>query len=222
VGCETPWGVPAVQGAQNCQVPFISDVQFRCGSDYANELNCIDIAGRCNGVRNCDDGSDEEGCPHTTAGLTVEAMTGYTATIETAAMNSEVFYNRTYTFDSLGSFTGQPFIKMSNDDKHIRSSHVQTKLRLPRPMTIFVLKLEDTELPWLHSQGYTLQSNAQGISYSGFHGTRHKDWANVLHEESYETAQVYSKAFPAGTVEMPGNNGGDGSYVMFVEGQEAF
>merc|ERR1719424_679349 len=77
VGCDNTWGAPAVLGSQQCQDPFVGDVQFRCASDDT----CTHIAGRCNGVNNCADGSDEEGCPSTTQGLTLEAFTGYTATI---------------------------------------------------------------------------------------------------------------------------------------------
>jgi len=209
-GCDTHWGVPAVMGAQECQDPFVSDVQFQCSDN-----TCTDIAGRCNGVNNCADGSDEQGCATTTTGLTIEAMTGYTATIETPAVSSQVFYDRTYTFSSLGAFTGHSFIKMSNEDKHIRNSHVQMKLRLPAPMTIYVNKLETTELSWLQAEGWT-HSGLEGVSYQGVRQTRHTDWSGNLVEDHYGPSQVWEKTFPAGVVTMRGNNGGDGSYVMFV------
>jgi hypothetical protein len=209
-GCDTHWGAPAVMGAQECQDPFVSDVQFRCADN-----TCTDIAGRCNGVNNCADGSDEQGCATTTTGLTLEAMTGYTATIETPAVNSQVFYDRTYTFDSLGSFTGHSFIKMSNEDKHIRGSHVQMKLRLPQPLTIYVSKLDETELPWLHAEGWT-HTGLEGVSYHGVRQTRHTDWSGNLIEDHYGPGSVWQKTFPAGVVQLRGNNGGVGSYVMFV------
>jgi hypothetical protein len=209
-GCDTHWGAPAVMGAQECQDPFVSDVQFRCADN-----TCTDIAGRCNGVNNCADGSDEQGCATTTTGLTLEAMTGYTATIETPAVNSQVFYDRTYTFDSLGSFTGHSVIKMSNEDKHIRGSHVQMKLRLPQPLTIYVSKLDETELPWLHAEGWT-HTGLEGVSYHGVRQTRHTDWSGNLIEDHYGPGQVWEKTFPAGVVQLRGNNGGQGSYVMFV------
>ena len=96
----------------------VSDVQFRCADD-----TCTHIEGRCNGVNNCADGSDEEGCSPGTTGVTIEATTGYTASIEVPTLHSEVFYDRQYTFDSLGSFSGHSCIKMANEDKHIRHSH---------------------------------------------------------------------------------------------------
>jgi len=142
-------------------------------------------------------------------------MTGFTATIETPAVNSAVFYDRTYTVDSLGSFTGHSFIKMSNEDKHIRDSHVQMKLRLPQPLTVYVAKLDNTELSWLYSEGYT-QTNLEGVSYHGVRQTRHTDWSGELHEDHYGPGEVWEKTFPAGAIELRGNNGGDGSYVMFV------
>jgi len=245
LGCVTAWGAPAVLGTQPCREPFVSDVQFQCADQI-----CIDVAARCNGVNNCADGSDEDGCEANTAtglirGLTVEPMTGFTATFEiptletTATPASAVFSDRTYTFDSLGSFTGYSFIKMSNEDKHIRDSHVQMKLRLPKPQIIYVAKLDGTELPWLQAEGWTLTA-LDGISYHGVQretkhtewATRH-DWANYprgtlheenynprrmgdLHEEHYGPGEVWQKTFTAGAVEMRGNNGGDGSYVIFV------
>jgi hypothetical protein len=146
MGCSTVWGLPALLHSDStCQDPFISDVQFRC----ADNTQCTPIEGRCNGVPNCLDGSDEEGCGAGTTGLTIEATTGYTASIELPSLHSEVFYDRQYTFDSLGSFAGHSFIKMSNDDKHIGHSKVQMKLRLPQPLTVYAVKLDDHELPWL-------------------------------------------------------------------------
>jgi hypothetical protein len=211
VGCDNSWGSPAVLGAQECQDPFVSDVQFRCADN-----TCTHIAGKCNGVNNCADGSDEEDCPSTTQGLTLEAFTGYTATIVSPAVNSYVFHDRTYIFDSLGSFSQTSYIKMSNEDKHIRHSHVQMKLRLPQPMAIYVVKLDDTELPWLEAEGWQLTA-LEGVSYHGTHETRHTEWSQeLLIEQHYGPGEVWEKIFPAGAVEMRGNNGGDGSYVMFA------
>jgi len=210
VGCDTEWGTPAVLGSQDCQDPFVADVQFRCADN-----TCTHIAGRCNGVPNCADGSDEDNCPATTTGLTLEAMTGFTATVVTPAVESFVFTDRTYTFDSLGSFEGHSYIQMSNEDKHIRHSHVQMKLRLPQPMTVYVAKLDDTELPWLQAEGWVL-TGLEGVTYHGTRETRHTEWSEELHEDHYGPGQVWAKTFPAGAVELRGNNGGDGSYVMFV------
>jgi hypothetical protein len=126
-----------------------------------------------------------------------------------------VFYDRTYTFDSLGSFSGHSFIKMSNEDKHIRNSHVQMKLRLPQPLTVYIAKLDSTALPWLAAEGWEL-SSLTGVSYSGVRQTRHTDWSGDLHEDHYGPGAVYQKTFPAGAIELRGNNGGDGSYVIFA------
>jgi len=208
-GCETSWGTPAVLGACECDA-LPNDHQFQCADN-----TCTHIHGRCNGIANCADGSDEQGCATTTQGLTLEAMTGFSATIESPAVNSAIFYDRTYTIDSLGSFTGHSFIKMSNEDKHIRNSHIQMKMRLPQPLTVYVNKLDSTELPWLASEGWS-HTSLTGISYHGVRQTRHTDWSGVLNEDHYSSGAVYQKTFAAGTVELRGNNGGDGSYVMFA------
>lgn len=116
-------------------------------------------------------------------------------------------------------------MKMSNDDKNIRHSHIQMKLRLPQPTTVYLVKLDDYDLPWLHTDGWAI-SSLTGVSYHGIHATRHTDWGvgNVhgfeLEESHYGTAsspmRVWQKTFPAGTVEMRGNNGGDGSYLIIL------
>jgi len=208
LACETHWGIAAVLHNEECQDPFISDVQFRCADN-----TCTHIHGRCNGVNNCADGSDEMNCATTTHHLTLEATTGYTSSVETPAVGDDVFYDRLYTFHSLGSFAGQTFIKMSNEDKHLRHSHVQMKLRFDQPTTVFVAAIG--ELPWLEAEGWTL-TTLEGPTYKGVRQTRHTDWSGELHEDEYGPGQVFEKTFPAGTVEMRGNGGGDGSFLIFV------
>merc|ERR1719329_1879402 len=189
LGCSTAWGLPALLHSDStCQDPFVSDVQFRC----ADTTQCTPIEGRCNGVPNCADGSDEAGCGAGTTGLTIEATTGYTASIEVPSLHSEVFYDRQYRFDSLGSLAGYSFIKMSNDDKHIGHFKVQMKLRLPQPLTVYAVKLDDHELPWLHTDGWTL-SGLEGVSYHGVRSTRHTDWSGELQEDFYGPGQAWEK-----------------------------
>jgi len=148
-------------------------------------------------------------------GVTVEAMTGFSAEIINPGLEMEVFTDRTYVFDSLGSFTGHSYVKMSNEDKHIRHSHVQMKLRFTQPTVVYIAKLDDHELPWLASEGWR-RSSLAGVSYSGIRETRHTDWSQVINEDHYGPGEVYEKIFPAGAVELRGNNGGDGSYIVFV------
>jgi len=210
VGCETSWGLPAVLHAEVCREPFVADIQYQC-----DDGTCTHIEGRCNGVPNCADGSDETGCASGTSGLTVEATTGLPVSIEVPALHSQVFNDRSYTFDSFGGLSGMTFIKMSNEDKHTRHSHVQMKLRLPHPLTVYVVKLTDNQLPWLQEEGWAV-SSLEGVSYHGVRSTRHKEWSGVLEDDFYGPGVVYEKTFPAGTVEMRGNNGGDGSYLMFL------
>jgi hypothetical protein len=182
---------------------------------------CIPIEAKCNGVNNCADGSDESGCVAGIAGVTLEPATGLTATIETPVLQSQVFTDREYIFDSLGSFTGYSYVKMANDDKQIRHSHVQMKLRLPQPTTIYVAKLDDSTLPWLEQDGWAV-SSLEGVSYHGVRQTRHTDWSGVLTEDHYGPGVVWQKTFTAGIVEMRGNNGGDGSYLIFIASHEGW
>jgi hypothetical protein len=230
-GCVTTWGVPAVLEYEVCQEPFVADLQFQC----ADGIHCTHIHGRCNGIPNCPDfngqadTSDEDGCSFGTAPtLTLEPTTGFSATVEMhTTVGSHVFYDRDYTFDSLGGLADKTYVKIHNDDKYTEETHVQTKLRLPRPLTVYVVKLTDHPLPWLTQEGWALTS-MEGVTYHGTHSTRHKEWIigaypdtsptsySSLPTDHFGPGQVYEKTFPAGTVEMRGNSGGDGSYLIFV------
>jgi len=147
--------------------------------------------------------------------LTGEATTGREFVLEVPALHSSVFFDREYTFDSFGGLSGMTYLKMSNEDKHTRHSHVQMKLRLPHPLTVYVVKLTDHELPWLHQERWAV-SSLEGVSYHGARETRHKEWSGILEDDFYGPGVVYQKTFPAGTVEMRGNHGGDGSYLIFL------
>jgi hypothetical protein len=231
-GCGTPWDEPAILITEACNEPFVPDLQFRCAED-AN--TCIHIEARCNGVNNCpivggsESSSDEEGCSGL-SGVSIEPTTGFTATIlDSITTQSHVFHDRDYQFTSLGSFAtaGYSYVKISHEDKHTQQSKVQLKLRLPRPLTIYINRMSQNSLPWLASEGWTRSASMQGVSYSGSYTTAHKEWArhNV---ENYqveidrypqiaeaEVSEVWQKTFPAGTVELRGDDGGQGAYLIF-------
>jgi len=42
------------------------------------------------------------------------------------------------------------------------------------------------------------------------------EW-NINTDDNFDLSSVYEKTFPAGTISIPGNNGGDGSFLMFLE-----
>jgi hypothetical protein len=66
-------------------------------------------------------------------------------------------------------------------------------------------------------KGYTPSSHA-GVSFSGVRETRHKEWdSSLLTTDHFAASAVYSKTFPAGTISIPGNNGGDGSFLIFLD-----
>jgi hypothetical protein len=203
--------VPAYVGKQfTCPADFHDDVHFRCANS-----ECIEKVGLCNGEPNCADGSDETHC--SSLEVTVEALSGRTITVESAQSSTGVFHDREYSFDSLGHFAGKTFVKYSNDDKMIDHEHVMIKLRTLEPMTVFIVKLDHHSLPWMQMQGYT-PSAVQGVSFSGVRETRHKEWdTSLLTTDHFAASSVYSKTFPAGTISIPGNNGGDGSFLIFLE-----
>merc|ERR1719181_1158926 len=133
---------------------------------------------------------------------------------------------------------------MSNEDKSTPHTHVQMKLRLPQPMTVYVMTQFDPvtgtsqTLPWLAADGWTATA-LTGVEYSGLRMTPAKDWSRHLDADDYldavdeavshyGTATVWEKTFPAGVVSMKGNGGGEGyiwtsgvdgghgSYLMFL------
>merc|ERR1719329_1823819 len=213
-GCDAQANhfVPAyLSQSATCPDDFHDDVHFRCTSGQ-----CIEKVGLCNGIHNCADGSDEAQC---SAGIhvTVEATGGRTITVETLQTHTGVFHDRDYSFNSLGHFQGKTFIKYSNDDKMTDHLHVMTKLRTLEPLTVYIVKLDNHGLPWLELEGYTA-SSIEGVSFSGVRSTRHKEWdEDLLTTDHFAASAVHKKTFPAGTISIPGNNGGDGSFLIFLD-----
>jgi len=235
LGCNTAWEYPALlQQHQVCReganvVPGTADdVQFFC-----NDGSCTAVEGRCNGHNNCADGSDEMNCPTNVDGVTLEATSGHTVSLETIAVGADLMHDRQYTVESLGSFTGMKFVKISNEDKNTPHDHVQLKLRLPQPMSVYVVTTQGQTLPWLFGNGWTEVPALTGVEYSGMRMTPDKEWSGHTdvfdrREDHYGRGHVYEKTFPAGVVSMPGNGGGQGylwssgiegghgSYLTFV------
>jgi len=213
-GCDAEANhfVPAymAQGS-TCPEDFHDDVHFRCGNGQ-----CIEKVGLCNGVNNCADETDEAHCSGGLQ-LTVEATSGRTVTVETLEAHTGVFHDREYTFDNLGSFQGKTFIKYSNDDKMTDQDKVMTKIRTLEPVTVHIVKLDGHGLTWLQGEHWT-ESSDTGLSFSGVRSTRHKEWdESLLTTDNFAANSVWSKTFPAGTVIIPGNGGGDGSFLIFVD-----
>jgi len=204
--------VPAYLASQfECPADKHDDVHFTC----ANSM-CIDKVGMCNGISNCADGSDEAHCSGALS-VTLEAKSGRTITVESLQSGTGVFHDREYNFDSLGSFMGKTFIKYSNDDKMIDYEHVMTKIRTVEPVTVFIAMFDHNKPNWLDAQGFT-PSGKTGVSFSGVRETRHKEWdPSLLTTDHFDYSVVYSKVFPAGTISIPGNNGGDGSFLIFLD-----
>merc|ERR1719502_105490 len=204
--------VPAYLTTQyTCPADKHDDVHFTCANGQ-----CIDKVGLCNGVSNCADGSDEAACTGRLQ-IELEAKSGRTITVESLQSGTGVFHDREYNFDSLGSFMGKTFIKYSNDDKMIDYEHVMTKIRTVEPVTVFLAMFDHNKPNWLDAQGFTPSSKTGG-SFSGVRETRHKEWdPSLLSTDHFDYSVVYSKVFPAGTISIPGNNGGDGSFLIFLD-----
>jgi len=181
IGCETEWGIPAWL-AQNgeCRVGAAhvagqqDDVQFFC-----NDGSCTAVEGRCNGHNNCADGSDELDCPENTNDVTIETSSGLQASLETITTGGSTFYDRNYEVQSVGSFTGMKFVKMSNEDKFTPQDKVQMKLRIPQPMTLYVVTTEahgsPQTLTWLTTEGWA-ETDFIGPEYCGVRMTPDKEW----------------------------------------------
>jgi len=231
VGCDTVWELPQWLGVSyTCPVAGTpnqqDDVHFFCGDG-----TCVPVNSRCNGHSNCADGSDEGNCPTNADSVTIETSSGLQATLETVTNGAQVFHDREYTFKSIGSFTGIKYVKISNEDKFISHEHVQMKLRLQQPTTVYVVTDQHTgqSLPWLAAEGWTQVAALTGLEYSGVRMTPHKLWSEMIglphldsidrEEEHYGLGRVFEKTFPAGVVHMRGNGGGQGyDWTEGIEG----
>merc|ERR1740117_648411 len=147
----------------------------------------------------------------------VESTSGRTIRVETPTTAISPYQDREgYTFDSLGDFSQTTMIRYSNDDKSTDDEHVMTKIFTVEPTTVFIVKLQEDSLPWLFPD-YTLVTDRTGVSYSGTQGSRHTAFSGVLTNSVFDANEVYSRTFEAGTISVPGNNGGNGGFLMFLE-----
>merc|ERR1740125_51890 len=95
--------------------------------------------------------------------------------------------------------------------------HVMTKIRTLEPLTVYIVKLVNDGLPWLADEEFML-SGYTGVAFSGVRSTRHKEWdETLLTTDHFAASSVYKKTYPAGTISIPGNNGGDGSFLIFLD-----
>lgn len=217
--CDALFGPAVLDSQEECHDDNMgdNDYEFHC----RDQTGCVAMESVCNGHPNCNDGSDEFNCPAATShisprSVSLEPTTGFSASIVTPSIGQHVFQDRPYVFDSLGSFTGYSYVNMTNDDKWTDHSHIQIKLRLQQPTTIYINKLDHDGLPWLYDEGWAV-SSLEGVSYHGIEPySRHNEWSQSVAEHHYGPGVVWAKTFTAGTVEMRGNNGGVGSYLMFL------
>lgn len=230
VSGECPSGLGLAFGESN-------DVNFRC-----HDGSCTERAALCNGHNNCADGSDESHCGgqisvsvEATSGRTicVETMPGHHAHVtgtspsllqvsstsedSTLPDDTKVFHDRDYKFDTYGDFGGETWIKYSNDDKETPDTHVMTKITTTEPLVVVIVKLVDKTLPWLESMGW-VPVEKTGLTYSGDQKENGQtEWSGTLSWNTFNLEDIWGKYFDAGVVSIPGNDGGDGSFLIFLE-----
>ena len=76
-------------------------------------------------------------------------------------------------------------------------SLVFAKFRTTEAVTVFLVLFECDNTRWLDAPGFT-QVSQTGLPFIG-------------------AREVYRKTFPAGTISIPGNNGGDGKFAVFFD-----
>jgi len=243
-GCDTPYGKPAYVGTEYpCEVNFLTDVHFQCASGQ-----CVEKVGLCNGIDNCQDGSDEANCIGHLV-IDAEATSGRAVTMERVSTTDSVFFGRDYSFESLGSFEHMNMIKYNNNDKQTDHDHVMMRLRTEEPVTVYIVNKADHGLSWLESEHYHLTAR-EGVTFGGLHSStdselltrhlHHKEWGlapgivegaatvgtngnplpalDFASQPTHFTASVvHSRSYEAGTINIPGNNGGEGSFLIFVD-----
>jgi len=210
------------------------------------DQTCIAASGQCNGFANCVDGSEESmstlrwgqqtsscDCSED-VNIVVEATSGraistHKGICASDIVGSKVFLDRDYKFTDLGGFKDSLFIQTSNNDKDMEHDRVVMKVNIPEPLVFFVVT-QDTcpalsGIPWLMDGTWVERTELDGPKYDGVHVTPWKEWKSGLSlppstipaEGPFGPGRVFSRTFAAGTVSMPGNGGGDGSYLLFIE-----
>merc|ERR1719443_550983 len=104
-----------------------------------------------------------------------------------------------------------------------------TKIRTNAPTTVYIVRAAGTA-PWAVGHGFTQDHSLTGVSFKGqrainragpaseWQDTRHKEWDPSLNtEDEIPLTEVLSKSFPAGTISIPGNDGRDGSFLIFID-----
>ena len=147
-----------------------------------------------------------------TAGVNVtvnSVSTGKAYNVQTAAVGSTLYIDRTYTITGLSSnLVGKRMIRTANDDKYVANVSSHLTFTIDQQATVYVAyDKRQTSLPsWLSSaNGWTLSSESMASTGAG----------------AASPYLVYAKTFSAGTVTLGSNwgfgaAGADAHYVVFV------
>jgi len=124
-----------------------------------------------------------------------------------ANVGDQVFTDRNYKFTSVGDYSGCTYIKGANDDKNTAASSTQWTLTVGMPVTVYLDfwgGAAHENLGFAQWQAGWVKASKAGVRF----GTSPHFWG---------PGAVYQKDFPAGTIELEGNQGnGHGTYVAFV------
>jgi len=220
---------------QPCPVDLVQNFEMdhlhECPSSAGSDRRCVSAASQCVGGKTC--GVADATCD----GLDVEVVStsGRQVTVQDNFCGDsahDVFHDREYTFETVGSFgAGFSYVKTSNDDKVTDHDHVALKVTIHKSVTFHVVTLGAVP-QWLTEDAeWTVNRNMQGPTYKGApHDSAHLEWkrstdcvegdcehpADEAYPEVGQVQQVYQRTFPGGVVNLPGNGGGDGSYLLFL------
>jgi len=203
----------------NRMIPPCSDHSYNCGGTWRQAIYRIGTESAAASLLQTGSQTGSQTLPTRTrirSSIEVQSTSGRPISVVTPQVGSNTFHDRDYVFRSLGSMRDLSQVMYSNDDKVTDFSHIMTQIRINEPMTVYIVKLEEKSLPWLETEGYTQQRRREGVTFSGTHTTAF-DWSSPLTVNDFDASHVWSRVFKAGTVSIPGNNGGAGGFLMFLE-----
>mmetsp|Transcript_76448 Transcript_76448/g.224319 ORF Transcript_76448/g.224319 Transcript_76448/m.224319 type:complete len:248 (-) Transcript_76448:130-873(-) len=120
--------------------------------------------------------------------------------------------DRDYRFLSLGSFGQRPgtmFLLTSNDDKRTPAEAVMWTLAASAPVTVHLN---------FRSEGHVADTGAAGwLQEGGWERSALRSTVSTGFPSWLYWGPVYSKAFPAGRVQLRGSNCELGTYFVFLE-----
>ena len=249
VGCDTPYEGPAYLGTQfACPADFLTDVFHQCASGHCiqkvglcnRQPNCADGSDEtgCTGDLVID--------TEATSGRTVSMETiqvggsvfyGRDYTFDSSL--GDFAHKKMIKYSNNDKETDHEHVMMK-----LRTEEPVTVYIVQTLHTLASGGDGASGLEWLESEGFTLSAH-QGVAFSGLQSSHdsevltrhmhHREWNEDMHHREwivpspsniyapanqFSASVVHSKTFEAGTISIPGNGGGDGSFLIFVDRPE--